>query len=136
MSQGRSEDPFADFYGEFRDRLQGDRWRPDVDIFETDKSVVVRAELAGVRGEDLQVTVDGDTLRISGVRLAPEPAEVVRLQQMEIATGPFERRLRIPISFDREGVTAHLADGFLTVRLPKRARVERSIEVVPEAEEQ
>lgn len=136
MSQGRSEDPFADFYGEFRDRLQGDRWRPDVDIFETDKSVVVRAELAGVRGEDLQVTVDGDTLRISGVRLAPEPAEVVRLQQMEIATGPFERRLRIPISFDREGVTAHLADGFLTVRLPKRARVERSIEVVPEAEDQ
>ena len=136
MSQGRPEDPFADFYGEFRDRLQGDRWRPDVDIFETDKSVVVRAELAGVRGEDLQVTVDGDTLRISGVRLAPEPAEVVRLQQMEIATGPFERRLRIPISFDREGVTAHLADGFLTVRLPKRARVERSIEVVPEAEEQ
>ena len=136
MSQGRSEDPFADFYGEFRDRLQGDRWRPDVDIFETDKSVVVRAELAGVRGEDLQVTVDGDTLRISGVRLAPEPAEVVRLHQMEIATGPFERRLRIPISFDREGVTAHLADGFLTVRLPKRARVERSIEVVPEAEDQ
>ena len=65
--------------------------------------------ILGVRGEDLQVTVDGDTLRISGVRLAPEPAEVVRLQQMEIATGPFERRLRIPISFDREGVTAHLA---------------------------
>ena len=134
MSQGRPEDPFADFYGEFRDRLQGDRWRPDVDIFETEKSVVVRAELAGVRGEDLQVTVDGDTLRISGVRLAPEPADVVRLQQMEIATGPFERRLRIPMTFDREGVTAHLADGFLTVRLPKRARVERPIEVVPEAE--
>ncbi|MEE2679576.1 MAG: Hsp20/alpha crystallin family protein [Myxococcota bacterium] len=135
MSQGRPEDPFADFYGEFRDRLQGDRWRPDVDIFETEKSVVVRAELAGVRGEDLQVTVDGDTLRISGVRLAPEPADVVRLQQMEIATGPFERRLRIPMTFAREGVTAHLADGFLTVRLPKRARVERPIEVVPEAED-
>jgi HSP20 family protein len=136
VSQGRHEDPFADFYGEFRDRLQGDRWRPDVDIFETEKSVVVRAELAGVRGEDLRVTVDGDTLRISGVRLAPEPADVVRLQQMEIATGPFERRLNIAIAFDREGVTAHLTDGFLTVKLPKRARVERSIEVVREMDDE
>ncbi len=136
MSQGRPEDPFAEFYGEFRQRLQGDRWRPDVDIFETEKSIVVRAELAGVRREDLRVTVDGDTLRISGVRLAPEPADVVRLQQMEIATGPFERHLRVAMSFDREAVTAHLADGFLTVKLPKRARVERPIEVVRETDDE
>ena len=38
-----------------------------------------------------------------------------RLLQMEIAAGPFERRLRIAIPFDRENVSAHLADGFLTV---------------------
>ena len=136
MSQGRPEDPFDEFYGEFRQRLQGDRWRPDVDIFETEKSVVVRAELAGVRRDDLRVTVDGDTLRISGVRLAPEPADVVRLQQMEIATGPFERHLRIALSFDRDSVTAHLSDGFLTVKLPKRARVERPIEVVREVDDE
>lgn len=136
MSQGRSEDPFAELYGEFRERLQGDRWRPDVDIFETAESIVVRAELSGVRGEDLRVTVDGDTLRISGVRLAPEPADVVRLHQMEIATGPFERRLRIAIAFDRERVAAHLTDGFLTVTLPKRARVERPIQVVREADDE
>ena len=136
MSQGRPEDPFAELYGEFRERLQGDRWRPDVDIFETDKSIVVRAELSGVRAENLRVTVDGDTLRISGVRLAPEPADVMRLHQMEIATGPFERRLRIAITFDREGVTAHLTDGFLTVTLPKRARVERPIEVIREADDE
>jgi HSP20 family protein len=114
------EDPFAELFGEFRDRLRGDRWQPDVDVFETDKFVVVRAELAGVRGEDLRVTVDGETLRIAGARVAPEPADVTRLHQMEIATGPFERRLRIAIAFDRDGVTAHLADGFLTVTLPKR----------------
>ena len=136
MSQGRPEDPFDEFYGEFRQRLQGDLWRPDVDIFETEKSVVVRAELAGVRREDLRVTVDGDTLRISGVRLAPEPADVVRLQQMEIATGPFERHLRIALSFDRDSVTTHLSDGFLTVKLPKRARVERPIEVVREVDDE
>lgn len=138
MSSGRKqspEGPFGDLYGEFRDRLQGDRWQPDVDIFETEKSVVVRLELAGVRGQDLRVTVDGDALRISGVRLAPEPDDVRRLHQMEIATGPFDRRLRIPIAFEREGVSAHLADGFLTVTLPKRVAVERSVPIESEADE-
>lgn len=136
MSSGRRDDPFSELYGEFRDRLQGDRWQPDADIFETEKSLVVRLELAGVRGNDLKVSVDGDTLRISGVRVAPEPDDVRRLHQMEIATGPFERRLRMPIAFDREGVSAHLADGFLTVTLPKRAAVQREVEIATETEEQ
>ena len=67
MSRARSTDPFADIFGEFGDRLRGDRWLPDVDIFETDEGVVVRVELAGVRREDLRVTVDGRTLKISGI---------------------------------------------------------------------
>lgn len=129
MSRGKRDDPFADLYGEFRDRLRGDRWQPDVDVFETEKAVVVRVELAGVRGDDLRVSVDGEALRISGVRMAPEPVEMQRLHQMEIATGPFERRLRIPIAFQREGVTAQLAEGFLTVTLPKREPVQRRIEI-------
>ena len=127
MSRGKRDDPFAELYGEFRDRLRGDRWQPDVDVFETEKSMVVRVELAGVSGDDLRVTVDGETLRISGVRVAPEPTDVLRLHQMEIASGPFERRLRIPMAFERDGVTAHLADGFLTVTLPKRVPVRRQV---------
>ena len=43
-----------------------------------------------------------------------------KLHQMEIVSGPFERRVEIPIPFDRTAVSAHLADGFLTVTLPKR----------------
>ena len=135
MSSGKRDDPFAELYVEFRDRLRGDRWQPDVDVFETEKAVVVRVELAGVRGDDLRVSVDGEALRISGVRMAPEPVEVQRLHQMEIATGPFERRLNVPISFQREAVTAQLADGFLTVTLPKRVPVQRSIEIESETSE-
>ena len=47
---------------------------------------------------------------------------------MEIATGPFERRVSIPVAFQRDRVSAHLADGVLTVRLPKRAAVRLEIE--------
>ena len=129
MSDPKRNDPFAELYGEFSDRLRGDRWRPDVDVFETETEVVVLAEIAGIRSEDLRVTVDGEELRISGVRRVPERSDVKRLLQMEITAGPFERRLRIPIPFDRERVSAHLADGFLTVTLPRRIASRRHVKL-------
>ena len=129
MSKAKSHDPFVDIYGGFGDRLRGDRWLPDVDVVETDDGLVVRVELAGVRGEDLRVTVDGRTLRISGVRSSLERPDVQRLHQVEIATGPFERRVQIPMAFDRDDVSANLADGFLTVVLPKRSAGPRQVEI-------
>ena len=130
MSYPKRSDPFAEFYGEFADRLRGDRWQPDVDVYETPTDVLVRVEIAGVRSEDVRVTVDGDVLRISGVRASHDAARVERLHQMEIAAGPFERRVRISVPFERERVTAHLADGFLTVSLGKKAR--KTVEVSAE----
>jgi HSP20 family protein len=109
-----------DPFGDFTDRLGGSRWRPAVDVFETEKAIVVRLELAGIRISDLNVTVDGDCLRIFGVRQAASTDGVQRLHQMEIAFGPFERVLRFEVPFEREMVSAHLEDGFLTVKLPKQ----------------
>ena len=115
----RDHDSLVDHFGEFGDRLRGDSWQPDIDVFETETALVVRAEIAGVRSQDLNVRVDGQILRIAGIRPAPDGSHVRRLHQMEIASGPFERRLRITIPFDRNGVSAHVADGILTVTLPK-----------------
>jgi HSP20 family protein len=132
VSHPKRNDPFAELYGEFSDRLRGDRWQPDVDVFETEKAIVVRVDLAGVRSSDLRVTVDGSMLRISGVRVSGDSSEVKRLHQMEIATGPFERRVRVPVAFDRERVVAHLSDGFLTVSLSKRSQARREVKVESE----
>lgn len=85
--------------------------------------MVVRLEMAGVRGGDLRVNVDGEVLRIRGVRRTADRAGVRRLHQMEIAFGPFETSVRVGVSFDREGVTAHLEDGLLEVHLPRRGPV-------------
>ena len=100
-----------------------------MDVFETDEAVVVRVELAGVRGEDVKVQVDGELLKISGVRRVPSEPTARRLHRMEIAFGPFQRDVRISIPFDREGVGAHLEDGLLTVTLPKRLPARRDIEI-------
>jgi HSP20 family protein len=132
VSHPKRNDPFAELYGEFSDRLRGDRWQPDVDVFETEKEIVVRVDLAGVRSGDLRVTVDGSMLRISGVRVTGDSSEVKRLHQMEIASGPFERRVRVPVAFDRDRVVAHLTDGFLTVSLSKRSPVRREVKVESE----
>jgi HSP20 family protein len=99
-----------------------------VDIFETETAIVVRLEMAGVRGENLRVNVDRDVLRIRGVRKTPVVEGVRRLHQMEIAFGPFETSVRLAIPFDREGVSAHLEDGLLEVRLPKRRPVRIEVE--------
>jgi HSP20 family protein len=109
-----------DPFGNFSDRLGGGRWRPSVDVLETEKAVIVRFELAGVRIADLEVTVDAGTLRVSGMRRAAPHDGVQRLHQMEIAFGPFERSLRFEVSFVRDEVSAHLEDGVLTVTLPKQ----------------
>lgn len=122
MSDRARIDPFAELYGDFADRLHGDRWQPDADVFETEDEVVVRLELAGVASSDLRVSVDGTEVRVSGMRASHQKSPIKRLHQMEIASGPFERRVQIPVAFDRDRVSAHLANGFLTVTLIKRGR--------------
>ncbi len=125
-------DPLAELFGEFAERLRGDRWQPDVDVYETDASIVVRAEIAGVRSQDLSVSLDGQALRIHGIRPAPEGPDVTRLHQMEIASGPFERRIRISMAFDKDRVSAHVGDGFLTVTLPKRHEGPKAVRIIPD----
>jgi len=66
----QNHDSLVEHFGEFGDRLRGDSWQPDVDVFETETALVVRAEIAGVRSQDLNVKVDGQVLRIAGTRAA------------------------------------------------------------------
>lgn len=132
MESGKRNDLFAEWPGERGERLRGDRWEPAIDVYETEKSIVVRIELAGVQSSDLRVTIDGSVLRLRGVRKPRLEADAQRLHQMEIAFGPFERAIRIPIPFEREHVSAHLEEGFLRVILPKRVPVRRRIQVTAE----
>lgn len=129
MESGRGRDPFAKWFGQPSDPLHGDRWQPAIDIYETEKAIVVRVELAGVQRSDLRVSVDADWLRILGVRKPPTETEVQRLHQMEIPCGPFERSIQISVPFERDRVAAHLEEGVLRVTLPKRLPVQRRIQI-------
>ncbi len=103
-----------------------------MDIFETSHSVVARFEIPGVAGDDIHVNIEGDRLKISGIRRPPVGGDVGRLHQVEIAFGPFERMVQISIPFDRSGVSARLEEGFLSVNLPKKTSGAREVKVETE----
>jgi HSP20 family protein len=130
VDRPRRQDPFAPLFEALAERGGDESWRPAVDVYETEKALVIVVELAGVRRGDVRVTVDGDLLRIRGTRVPSRDEETLRLHQVEIASGPFERALRIGADFDRDAVSASLEDGCLRIVLPKRAvEPRRRIEV-------
>lgn len=94
-------------------------WTPAMDIYETQDAVVIVAELAGVKREDLRVILDGNIVRIYGHRGPACREQGARFHRLEIESGGFTRSFRISVPFKPDGVEAQAEDGFLYVRLPK-----------------
>jgi HSP20 family protein len=128
-------DPFATLAAVQRamDSVMGGDWLgtrtagggayPPVNVFNEGEDFVVVAELPGVRKEDLDVQVRGDTLRIKGKKtVGYEPQASVHRRERE--AGEFDRTLTLPAQLDAAKVAAEYRDGVLTVRLP-RAESER-----------
>jgi len=99
-------------------------WEPPVDLYETDQEIVVVVEVAGVDHRSLRVQLDGDRLSISGLRRESYPP-LVRIHQMEIEYGYFERMVRLPAAVKDQGVSATYREGFLRISLPKLHRERR-----------
>ncbi len=94
-------------------------WHPLVDICESSDEIVVTAELAGVKNEDIHLEISRRTLKISGKRQERQRSEKSRYHLAEIPYGYFERVLTLAAPIDAEGVTARFADGWLEIRIPK-----------------
>jgi len=92
-------------------------WRPPTDVYETDTCIVVKVEIAGMKENDFEVSLDSKRLIISGVRR--DPAAKLSYQQMEILYGQFETDVQLPRAIAEEGVEATYQKGFLIVLLPK-----------------
>ncbi|MEW6440319.1 MAG: Hsp20/alpha crystallin family protein [bacterium] len=112
-------DPFGD--QRFASRTT---WTPNTDIVETERSVVILMELAGMDREAVQVVCEGDLLRISGVRTRRKIQEAKRFHRMEIDYGPFEKLFRIPADLEVDEIKAEYQNGFLEVTLPKKKEEE------------
>jgi len=104
-----------------RQSVVGERpahWVPNTDIYTTDEGLVIKMELAGMRSENLQITVEGSQLRISGERPDGCRAAKFSFLAMSISYGPFENILDMPPGYDLSQAKASYLNGFLRIDVP------------------
>jgi HSP20 family protein len=134
--QERSWDPFKDLR-EMSDRLNqafalepffpkgegqalmGTDWAPSVNISETEKAYLIRADLPEVKKDDIKLSCENGMLTIEGERKQQKAEDNEHYHRVESSYGRFVRRFSLPDDADEGGIEANYKDGGLTVKLPK-----------------
>ena len=120
--QDRMNRIWGTMYDRGREDVSGHgAWLPPVDIYETaDQEIVLKAELAGLKRDAIDLTVENNTLTIRGQRQPDEAAADAQFHRSERVFGAFSRSFTLPNTVDAAKVKAEYRDGVLTVRLPRR----------------
>ena len=95
-------------------------WTPVVDISETDKEYLVKAEVPGVKADEIKVTLDKGVLSIEGERKAEKEDKTEKSHRVERFYGSFSRYFTLPEDVDAAAIRAEGKDGVLTVHVPKK----------------
>ncbi|MGQ9850431.1 MAG: Hsp20/alpha crystallin family protein [Aggregatilineaceae bacterium] len=93
-------------------------WLLPMDAYITDEAIVIRADVPGLKPEEIDITLEGDTLTIRG-EIKREEENQRKYVLLERPTGKFERTLTINTPIDHDRVEASFKDGVLTLTLPK-----------------
>jgi HSP20 family protein len=93
------------------------RWNPAVDVYQDNEQFTVYAELPGLKKEEIEISLNGDTLTIGGER--KHEAKADQGFRSERYFGKFQRSLTLPVAVNSEKVNATYKDGILKVVLPK-----------------
>ncbi len=105
-------------------------WTPAVDIYEAEGELVLKAELPDLRREDVDVTVENNTLTVRGERKLDDEIKQENFHRVERAYGSFVRTFSLPPTVDSARIGAEYKNGVLTVKLPFREEAKaRSINV-------
>lgn len=96
-------------------------WTPAVDVYETADRYVIAAELPGLLRDSIDLALEESRLTIRGQRIDRASGDAVHFHQVERGHGAFSRTFEFASKIDRDAVSADLADGVLTITLPKVA---------------
>jgi HSP20 family protein len=111
----------------FRDEILGegvgvDAWAPQVDFYQTEKTLVLQAEIPGMERKNIEISFAGDRLTIKGDRAATFSTGQAAVHRLERQHGPFRRVIDLPVSIDAERIEATYEAGVLTIAMPIVAR--------------
>lgn len=113
-----------------REMMTAADWIPPVDVLETDRDYVIKAELPEVKKDDVKVTVQDGVLTILGERRQEQEEKDKRYHRVERSYGSFVRSFTLPEFVDESKVSAEFKDGVLRLQLPKTEKAKpRAIEV-------
>ena len=119
---GEMDDLFDSFFRGLDRPFTGYKAWPAIDVAEEDDAIIVRAEVPGCKAEDIEISVYGNTLTISGEKKISEEKKEKGYYPVESAYGSFRRGLTLPTDVEQDKIDAECRDGVLSVTLPKAAK--------------
>lgn len=96
-------------------------WAPAMDVEETDKEYLIKADVPAIPKEDVKVHIEDGVLTVEGERKQEKEEKGKKFHRIERSYGKFVRRMALPSDVDQQQVAAEVKDGLLQVRLPKKA---------------
>ena len=111
---------FGDVVGRTDEESNLTPWAPEVDIYETENELVVKADLPDVNPQDLDIRVENNILTIRGERKFENKVNEENYLRVERAYGSFSRSFSLANSVNSEGIKADYQNGVLTLSIPKR----------------
>jgi len=117
MSGESLERYFRMIHDERHRRPSGRLWCPAADVYRTNDGWIVKVDLAGIRPGDIEITIDGPVLQISGLRRDATCGEGVSHYQLEITYSRFEKTIQFPRSIEHAEIDRDYRDGLLILRL-------------------
>ena len=103
--------------------FDGQATQPALDVHQTDDEIVITAALPGLKAEDVDITITGQTLTIRGEFKADDEVKRDQYLYRERRFGTFSRQLQLPVRVQGDAATATFEDGILTLRVPKAEEV-------------
>ena len=122
------DDLFDSFFRGLDRPFAGYKAWPAIDIAEEEESIVVRAEVPGCKAEDIDISVYGNKLTISGEKKITDEKKEKGFYHVESTYGSFRRELALPTDVDQAKIEAECKDGVLSITLPKAAKA-RTVKV-------
>jgi HSP20 family protein len=123
-------DSFFPLWDKSIESLSNSAWYPAIDIQEDKDNVTIKADLPGLKKEDIEVSLDNNVLTIRGERQFEEEKNEKNYHRVERSYGVFERRINLGIDVDGGKVDAGYKEGVLQIVLPKtHESVQKKIDV-------
>jgi HSP20 family protein len=108
-------------------------WAPRVDVEETDKEIVLKADLPGVDPKDVEITVIDGSLLLKGEKKETKEEKKKNFHRLERFVGQFYREIPLPVGTDPDKIVAKSSQGVVTVTIPKKPEAQpKKVTIKPE----